>query len=96
MKITLGILVLCLSAPALAAQVQGYYRRDGTYVAPHSRTNPDGNPYNNYSTQGNYNPNTGQMGTVNPYSSPQIVPTPSYLPPPPPMYTPPYGSPYRP
>ncbi len=32
--------------------VRGYYRKDGTYVRPHYRTTPDGNPYNNYSTRG--------------------------------------------
>lgn len=42
-------------------KVQGYYRQDGTYVAPHYRTAPDGNPYNNYSYPGNYNPNTGTI-----------------------------------
>lgn len=29
--------------------VRGYTRSNGTYVAPHFRTNPDGNPYNNFS-----------------------------------------------
>ena len=48
--------------------VNGYTRRDGTYVAPHWRSAPDSTPMNNYSTQGNYNPYTGQAGTVNPYS----------------------------
>ena len=28
--------------------VDGYYRRDGTYVRPHVRSNPDGNCWNNY------------------------------------------------
>lgn len=28
--------------------VRGYYRSNGTYVAPHIRSNPDGNPYNNF------------------------------------------------
>jgi len=41
-------------------RVRGYFRKDGTYVQPHSRTAPDGNPYNNYSYPGNYNPNTGK------------------------------------
>lgn len=27
--------------------VDGYYRSDGTYVSPHIRSNPDGNPNNN-------------------------------------------------
>lgn len=44
-----------------------YVTQNGTYVQGHMQTNPDGNPYNNWSTQGNVNPYTGQMGTVNPY-----------------------------
>ncbi len=46
--------------------VRGYYRKDGTYVRPHYRTAPDGNPYNNYSFPGNYNPNTGKITTGDP------------------------------
>ena len=26
-------------------RVKGYYRKDGAYVRPHVRSNPDGNPY---------------------------------------------------
>lgn len=61
-------LLTALSAPVWAADtyVQGYYRSNGTYVEPHYRSAPDGNPYNNWSTQGNVNPYTGQMGTHNP------------------------------
>ena len=51
---------------AEAGWVRGYYRQDGTYVQPHYRTNPDGNPYNNYSFPGNYNPNTGRITPGNP------------------------------
>ena len=51
---------------AEAGWVRGYYRGDGTYVRPHYRTNPDGNPYNNYSFPGNYNPNTGKITPGNP------------------------------
>ena len=46
-------------------RVNGYYRKDGTYVRPHYRTKPDGNPYNNYSYPGNYNPNTRKITTGN-------------------------------
>ena len=46
--------------------VRGYYRKDGTYVKGHYRTAPDGNPYNNYSFPGNYNPNTGKITPGNP------------------------------
>ncbi len=46
--------------------VDGYYRKDGTYVQPHYRSNPDGNPYNNWSFPGNTNPYTGKVATGNP------------------------------
>lgn len=49
--------------------VKGYYRRDGTYVAPHMRSSPDGNSFNNWSTRGNVNPFTGEPGTKSPYQS---------------------------
>lgn len=60
--------LLALTADGLLSQVRvrGYYRKDGTYVRPHLRTRPDGNPYNNYSFPGNYNPNTGQITPGNP------------------------------
>ena len=58
----IGVVLLLSMGLALAqVRVEGYYRRDGTYVQPHVRTAPDGNPYNNYSFPGNYNPNTGQV-----------------------------------
>ena len=47
-------------------RVRGYYRKDGTYVRPHYRSAPDGNPYNNYSFPGNYNPNTDRITPGNP------------------------------
>jgi hypothetical protein len=46
--------------------VDGYYRNDGTYVEPHYRSNPDGNPYNNWSYPGNTNPYTGKIAPGNP------------------------------
>ena len=48
--------------------VRGYYRSDGTYVQPHYRSAPDGNPWNNFSTYGNVNPYTGQPGYRRPDS----------------------------
>lgn len=51
-------------APANADTfVNGYYRSNGTYVAPHYRSDPDGIYNNNWSVQGNVNPYTGQYGT---------------------------------
>lgn len=51
---------------AEAGRVRGYYKQNGTYVQPHYRTNPDGDPYNNCSLPGNYNPNTGKITPGNP------------------------------
>ena len=60
---------------ALAAEpvwVRGYVRpSSGTYVAPHFRSAPDGNFYNNWSTKGNINPFTGAAGT-------RVTPLPNY------------------
>jgi hypothetical protein len=43
--------------------VRGYTKKDGTYVAPHRRTGPDGSKSNNWSTKGSVNPDTGKRGT---------------------------------
>lgn len=48
-----------------AVSVSGYYKKNGTYVQPHMRSNPDGNPYNNYSYPGNLNPYTGKIAPGN-------------------------------
>lgn len=57
---------LLVSTADAAVYVRGYYRSNGTYVAPHYRSNPDGNPYNNWSFPGNTNPYTGVTATGNP------------------------------
>jgi hypothetical protein len=49
--------------------VRGYFRRDGTYVRGHYRTNRDNSFYNNWSTRGNVNPFTGRVGTKQPPTS---------------------------
>lgn len=69
----LGFLLVAASAFAADVYVQPHVTSNGTYVPGHYRTSPDSNPYNNYSTQGNYNPYTGQQGTVNPYATPQPI-----------------------
>ena len=43
--------------------VNGYTRKDGTYVAPYVRTAPNSTKADNWSTQGNVNPYTGEEGT---------------------------------
>lgn len=57
--ITLASSLTCYADVA----VNGYYKKDGTYVKPHMRSDPDSNFYNNWSTVGNINPYTGKKGT---------------------------------
>ena len=47
--------------------VPGYYRSNGTYVPGYYRTAPNGTPWDNWSTRGNYNPYTGKPGTYVPH-----------------------------
>ena len=67
--ILLSLLFLFGTVFAGDVKVKGYVKKDGTYVQPHYRTSPDGNPWNNYSTEGNINPYTGKPGYVDPYKS---------------------------
>ncbi len=43
--------------------VRGHIKQDGTYVAPHFRSDRNGTPCDNWSTKGNFNPYTGREGT---------------------------------
>ena len=72
-----AVMVLLTSSVLAAQRVNGYTTRNGTYVAPHYRSNSDGLKYNNYSTRGNYNPYTGSKGYK---SSDYRVPTNTYKP----------------
>lgn len=71
MKTLIATVALIASTGAVLADtyVNGYTRRDGTYVQPHYRTNPDNNRFNNYSSQGMTNPYTGRTGTTNSYGT---------------------------
>lgn len=97
---TVLVIALCIPTVAIADDlVRGHVNRDGTYVAPHYRTSPNNTRMDNYSTQGNTNPYTGQQGHVNPYSPPSYgtthQPAPSIYAPPQPTYNPqPYRNPY--
>ena len=56
---------VCFLATSVFADtfVNGYYKKDGTYVNGYTRSSPDTTNWNNYSTQGNSNPYTGNEGT---------------------------------
>ncbi len=68
-KIALMFALLASASTATLADqyVNGHVRKDGTYVQPHYRSDANSNRFDNYSSQGNYNPYTGKEGTVNPY-----------------------------
>lgn len=63
-----AVLILTYAGLAFAGgvHVNGYFRSNGTYVQPHYRSAPDGNPYNNWSFPGNVNPYTGKVAPGNP------------------------------
>ena len=55
--------------------VRGHIRKDGTYVAPHFRSDSNNRLYDNYSAQGNVNPYTGHRGTQrHEFSNPPAYP----------------------
>ena len=70
-KIILAIAALSIAAPAMAQGVyhQGYTTQQGTYVAPHYQSAPNGTTLDNWSTRPNVNPYTGQQGTRSPSPS---------------------------
>ena len=56
-------LLLTISSAFADTYVNGYIKKDGTYVNGYTRSSPDSTNWNNYSTQGNSNPYTGNEGT---------------------------------
>ena len=65
-----ALLAVAFTSGTVMAQshsTQGYFKKDGTYVAPSVATNPNGTKADNYSSKGNTNPLTGKEGTVDPY-----------------------------
>jgi len=58
--------VLLGAIQAEAGSVRGYFKRDGRYVQPHFRSNPDRSYNNNWSRRGNLNPFNGRRGNKSP------------------------------
>lgn len=59
--------------------VKGYFRKDGTYVRPHVRSNPNGLKYDNYGwtpSQGLYNKTYGTRGSY--WDTPTYITDPYY------------------
>ena len=51
-KLALAAVILTTAVSAQAETVRGYFRNNGTYVAPHYRTPANGTPYDNLSYRG--------------------------------------------
>lgn len=77
MKTLIFTLITVMAIIGIASadeRVRGYWRdSDGDgykdrYVDPYYRSDRDNSPFNNYSTQGNTNPWTGEKGYENPYN----------------------------
>jgi hypothetical protein len=73
MKNLFFIIILIVSYNSLGQRksssdvsVKGYYRNNGTYVAPHYRISPNSTNRDNFSTIGNINPYTDERGTIKP------------------------------
>jgi hypothetical protein len=50
-------------AKASRSHVSGYTKKNGTHVNPHNRSTKDETKSNNWSTEGNRNPETGKPGS---------------------------------
>lgn len=74
LRSTLALLLACVFVVSLAAValadvwVDPYVRSDGTPVKGHWRSDPDGDPYNNWSFPGNTNPYTLKVAPGNPFT----------------------------
>ena len=72
LKLAVAVLLSCLAFLSFADEyVNGYFRNDGTYVQGYFKSTPNTTNRDNYSTQGNLNPYTGNVGTRAPDYSPQ-------------------------
>ena len=73
-KLLIFLILICsclLDVHASNAYINGYYRKNGTYVSGYNRTKPNSTKIDNYSTKGNINPYTSKKGYKNPYNTPK-------------------------
>lgn len=68
-KILFIFVLLFVQVTFAVTHVNGYFRKNGTYVQPHFRSDSNGTTLDNWSTKGNVNPYTGKEGTKNVYGS---------------------------
>lgn len=68
MKKIIGLILILIGLTTYSyasVYVKGYTKSNGTYVAPHYRSDPNGSLYDNYSYPGNTNPYTGKTASGN-------------------------------
>ncbi|MDN5063944.1 MULTISPECIES: hypothetical protein [Aliarcobacter] len=72
MKFVFKLVIVCyvFSGNILFADdyVNGYYKKNGTYVKGHYRSSPNSTKKDNFTTDGNKNPYTGEKGTKKYYN----------------------------
>lgn len=67
MRLILGLAATFLVSTVWSdTYVNGYYKKDGTYVDGHFKSSPNNTNRDNYSTQTNLNPYTGTAGSKAP------------------------------
>ena len=81
--LALGFLMVLILSPVLTVEayvsVKGYYKANGTYVAPYVRSNPNGLKSDNYGykpSQGVYNKTYGTRGSA--WDTPTSITDPDY------------------
>src|SRR4051794_14627936 len=91
-----SLLALSASAIAQSHYVAPHVMKNGTFVQGYYQSNANDTRLDNYSSKGNVNPYTGQVGTVDPFAPKPIYQAPpAYQPAP--LYTPaPVYTPYKP
>ncbi len=74
----LTMFITTVSIADAYVSVKGYYKSNGTYVAPHVRSNPNGLKSDNYSYKGGeiYNKSYGTKGTY--WDTPTYITDPNY------------------
>ena len=69
MRTSLVVIATLFASGAISAKggshsVKGHVTKNGTYVAQHQHTNPNGTKVDDWSSKPNVNPYTGKAGTV--------------------------------
>ena len=64
--VTVGTPAFATNSSGGTHSVKGHTTKNGTYIAPHQQTNPNGTQRDNWSSKPNVNPYTGKAGTIEP------------------------------